>query len=230
MTRPGADELDRAERELESLLRKCEAARQRGTLSPSRQTLMTNRVAALRTALALVADARSADEAPGTAARVLADLPVQDGTVVLREAVRDDVPAIVDLLVDDPLGAHRDGATAAAGLEPYWDAFALVDADPAHLLLVATDEDAVVATMQLSFVPGLARRGALRAQIEAVRVRQDHRGGGLGAAMFAWAIDESRRRGCGLVQLTTDKARADAHRFYERLGFVASHEGLKLTL
>ena len=85
-------------------------------------------------------------------------------------------------------------------------------------------------TFQLSFLPGLARRGALRAQIEAVRVRADHRGRGLGAAMIGWAIEEARRRGCALVQLTTDKARADAHRFYEGLGFVASHEGLKLPL
>ncbi len=84
--------------------------------------------------------------------------------------------------------------------------------------------------MQLSFLPGLARRGALRAQIEAVRVRDDHRGRGLGAALFQWAIEEARRRQCALVQLTTDKSRADAHRFYERLGFVASHEGLKLRL
>ena len=84
--------------------------------------------------------------------------------------------------------------------------------------------------MQLSFLPGLARRGALRAQIEAVRVHDDLRGSGLGSAMFAWAIDEARRRGCALVQLTTDKSRTSAHRFYERLGFVASHEGMKLAL
>lgn len=84
--------------------------------------------------------------------------------------------------------------------------------------------------MQLSFLPGLARRGALRAQIEAVRVHESNRGRGLGAAMLGWAIEEARRRGCGLVQLTTDKARPDAHRFYERLGFVASHQGMKLRL
>lgn len=93
-----------------------------------------------------------------------------------------------------------------------------------------THEGQVVATMQLSFIPGRARRGALRAQIEGVRVTQDHRSSGLGAAMFVWAIDKSRRRGCALAQLTTDKVRADALRFYERLGFVASHEGLKLAL
>lgn len=84
--------------------------------------------------------------------------------------------------------------------------------------------------MQLSFVPGLVRRGALRAQIEAVRVRKDRRSSGVGAEMFQLAIDEARRRGCALVQLTTDKSRPDAHRFYERLGFIASHEGLKLEL
>jgi len=82
----------------------------------------------------------------------------------------------------------------------------------------------------VSFLPGLARRGALRAQIEAVRVRRDYRGRGLGAALFGWAIDEAQRRRCALVQLTTDKSRTDAHRFYERLGFVASHQGLKLRL
>ena len=84
--------------------------------------------------------------------------------------------------------------------------------------------------MQLSFLPGLARRGALRAQLETVRVHADYRGQGLGAAMFEWAIEESRRRGAALVQLTTDKSRSDAHRFYDRLGFVASHEGFKLHL
>jgi len=159
----------------------------------------------------------------------LGQLPVQGSTVVLREAVLGDVAAIVELLAADQLGA-RDGITSDADLQPYLRAFDVVDADPAHLLLVATDGAQVVATMQLSFLPGLARRGALRAQIEAVRVRPDYRSRGLGAALFEWAIQEARRRGCSLVQLTTDKSRSDAHRFYERLGFVASHEGLKLLL
>ena len=95
---------------------------------------------------------------------------------------------------------------------------------------MAADGDDVVGTCQLSFLPGLARRGAFRAQIEAVRVRADHRGRGLGEGMIAWAIAEAGRRGCALVQLTTDKARTDAHRFYERLGFVPSHVGFKLYL
>ena len=100
----------------------------------------------------------------------------------------------------------------------------------ARLLVVAEAERGIVATLQLSFLPGLARRGALRAQIEAVRVRQDYRGRGLGEAVMNWAIDEARRQGCALVQLTSDKSRPAAHRFYAKLGFVASHEGMKLRL
>ena len=89
---------------------------------------------------------------------------------------------------------------------------------------------AVVATLQLTVIPGLARRGSLRGQIEAVRVHEDLRGRGLGEALMTWAIDEARRRGCTLVQLTSDKRREDARRFYERLGFTASHEGFKLRV
>ncbi len=159
-----------------------------------------------------------------------AQLPVRGTTVALRRAAAEDVPAIVELLAADQLGASRDGVTTDEDLKPYLDAFAAIDADPAHLLLVATDGAQVVATMQLSFLPGLARRGALRAQIEAVRVRHGYRSRGLGGALFTWAIQEARRRGCAVVQLTTDKSRTDAHRFYERLGFGASHEGLKLKL
>lgn len=161
---------------------------------------------------------------------VLAHLRVDDATVALRRALVDDIPAIVSLLAADRLGASRDGLFADEDLSPYVQAFKLIDADPAHLLVVASDGEKVLATMQLSFLPGLARRGALRAQVEAVRVRDDYRSRGLGAALFDWAIKEARRRGCALVQLTTDKSRPDAHRFYERLGFIASHEGLKLDL
>jgi GNAT superfamily N-acetyltransferase len=97
-------------------------------------------------------------------------------------------------------------------------------------LVVAAEGGMPVGTLQLSFIPGLARQGALRAQIEAVRVRADHRSSGLGTAMVDWAVAEARRRGCSLVQLTTDRRRPDARRFYERLGFVATHDGLKLPL
>lgn len=151
-------------------------------------------------------------------------------TFILRRAIRSDVAAIVELLVADQLGATRDDGPGA-DLTPYRHAFDTIDADPGQLLLVVTTEgEAVVGTMQLSFIPGMARRGALRAQIEAVRIAATHRGRGLGAEMFAWAMAEARRRGCALVQLTTGKTRTEAHRFYQRLGFVSSHEGFKLHL
>jgi GNAT superfamily N-acetyltransferase len=161
---------------------------------------------------------------------LLAEFELPQGPVTLREARKPDVPALVALIAADQLGALRDGVRDDADLAAYEQAFAAIDADPAHILVIAESSGEVVGTMQLSFLPGLARRGALRAQIEAVRVAESTRGSGLGAAMMTWAIEESRRRGCALVQLTSDKSRADAHRFYERLGFVASHEGMKLKL
>jgi len=161
---------------------------------------------------------------------VLAQLEAGASKVTLRTAVADDVRPIVDLIAADQLGATRDGVRDAADLAAYQAAFRAIDADPAHILVVAESGGDIVGTMQLSFLPGMARRGAFRAQIEAVRVAESMRCGGLGASMITWAIDEARRRGCALVQLTTDKSRADAHRFYGRLGFVASHEGMKLPL
>jgi GNAT superfamily N-acetyltransferase len=146
--------------------------------------------------------------------------------------MRADVPLIVGLLADDQLGRSRElaGGGESNGLDPYIRAFEMIQDDPRQLLVVAADGEALVGTMQLSFIPGLSRRGSLRAQIEAVRVHADYRDRGLGRMMFEWAIAEARGRGCSLVQLTTDKTRADAHRFYERLGFVASHHGMKLSL
>ena len=160
----------------------------------------------------------------------LAVLVAESPRVMLRTATEADIPAIVGLIAADQLGATRDGVRDEADLTSYIAAFRSIDADPAHLLVVAERDGQIVGTLQLSFLPGLARRGALRAQIEAVRVARSERGSGLGAAMMDWAIDEARRRGCALVQLTSDKTRADAHRFYARLGFVASHEGMKLAL
>ena len=160
----------------------------------------------------------------------LAVLSVGPALFALRRAGARDVPAIVGLLADDELGASRE-AGADPELTPYRAAFAAIDADPGQLLLVVTAEDGrVAATMQLTFIPGLARRGALRAQIEAVRVGAGYRSRGLGEAMITWAIAEARRRGCRIVQLTSDKRRANAHRFYRRLGFAATHEGFKLPL
>ena len=160
----------------------------------------------------------------------LAELGNGSSRVLLRTATEADVPAVVGLLAADQLGASRDGVHDDGDLAAYAAAFRRIDADPAHLLVVAEKDGQIVGTFQLSFVPGLARRGALRAQIEAVRVAADQRGAGLGAAMMRWAIDEARRRGCALVQLTSDKERTEAHRFYAGLGFVASHEGMKLRL
>ncbi len=160
----------------------------------------------------------------------LATVDLGSAEAILRRAEAADVPAIVDLLAADQLGATRDGMRTAADRAAYQRAFDAIDRNPAHLLLVAEAGTDIVATLQLSFLPGLARRGALRAQIEAVRVREDYRGRGLGEALMTWVIGEARRRGCALVQLTSDKSRHGAHRFYERLGFVASHEGMKLAL
>lgn len=160
----------------------------------------------------------------------LATIELEGSAVVLRRAQAGDIPALVALLAADQLGATRDGVGSAQDLAAYQAAFRAIDADPAHVLVAAQAGRQVVGTFQLSFIPGLARRGALRAQIEAVRIHESFRGRGLGAAMMGWAIEEARRRGCALVQLTTDKARPDAHRFYERLGFVASHQGMKLRL
>jgi GNAT superfamily N-acetyltransferase len=159
--------------------------------------------------------------------RVLGEIVAGGAPYRVRRAVRADVGAIVDLIASDQIGATRDGGD----LGPYNRAFDAIDADPAQLLLAVTDAgDAVIGTLQLTFIPGLARRGALRAQIEAVRVHRTLRGRGIGHALIAWATEEARRRGCGLVQLTSDKRREQAHRFYGRLGFVATHEGFKLRL
>jgi GNAT superfamily N-acetyltransferase len=165
--------------------------------------------------------------ADGELAPTPESLPTSLGSATLRRATPGDLPVIVALLAADQLGATRDSAD---DLGPYLQAFEAIDRDPAHLLLVAETDGQVVATLQLSFLPGLARRGAWRAQIEAVRVDAAQRGTGLGRAMVRWAIEEAGRRGCALVQLTSDKQRTDAHRFYAGLGFVASHEGFKLAL
>ncbi|MGA8788712.1 MAG: GNAT family N-acetyltransferase [Paenarthrobacter sp.] len=152
---------------------------------------------------------------------------VGPGTLSLRRATKADLPRILALLADDQLGAARENAD---DLVPYQRAFDAIDADPAHLLVVGELAGDVVATFQLSYLPGLSRKGSWRAQIEAVRVSDVLRGRGVGALMIEWAVEQARERGCSLVQLTTDKSRTAAHRFYERLGFVASHEGMKLTL
>ncbi|EXG81685.1 GNAT family N-acetyltransferase [Cryptosporangium arvum] len=159
--------------------------------------------------------------------RELAQISLSSGTVVLRRAEKPDLPTLVEFLAADQLGAHHENAE---DLAPYEAAFAAIEADPAQLLVVAIVDGRIVGTFQLSVIPGLARRGSLRAQIEAVRVSDGYRNRGIGAAMMRWAIEEAGRRGCALVQLTSNKARLDAHRFYENLGFARSHDGFKLTV
>jgi ribosomal protein S18 acetylase RimI-like enzyme len=147
--------------------------------------------------------------------------------ITIRSAVAADVEPMVRMLADDQLGATRD---SPEDLEPYLRAFREIDADPNQLLVVADSGGRPVGMLQLSIIPGLSRGGAKRGQIEGVRVHSSHRGTGLGTTLLEWAIAESRRRDCALVQLTSDTSRSAAHRFYERLGFEATHTGFKLRL
>lgn len=145
----------------------------------------------------------------------------------IRKAEKRDVIDIVSMLADDKLGQLRERFE-----EPlpalYYEAFDNIQQDNNQELMVVEDEDGkVIGTFQLSFIPYLTYQGGVRAQIEAVRIHKDKRGTGLGKEVFEWAIHRARERGAHLIQLTTDKKRPDALRFYEKLGFTASHEGMK---
>jgi ribosomal protein S18 acetylase RimI-like enzyme len=146
--------------------------------------------------------------------------------VVFRAATAADIPAIVALLADDVLGAQRE----KPGDPAYDAAFAAIAADANQLLAVADVGGRVVGCLQLTFIPGLSHRGAWRGQIESVRVGSDQRGSGMGRRLIGWAVDQCRARGCTMVQLTSTASRTDARRFYEGLGFAASHVGFKLAL
>ena len=139
------------------------------------------------------------------------------------------MPDIIKMLADDMLGASRE-ALGAESLPRYLNAFRVIDADANQFLLVVDDGKEIVGTLQLTFIAGLARGGLKRGLIEAVRVASDRRGEKIGEAMIAWVLDKCRRESCGIVQLTTDKSRTDAHRFYDRLGFEPSHIGYKMML
>ena len=147
--------------------------------------------------------------------------------MIIRAAVRADLTAILGLLADDVLGKFRDYPVID---EQYEAAFAAIDSDSRNLLIVGDEAGEVVACMQITYIPSLGRHGGERSHVEAVRVRGDRRGTGRGGELMHWAIDRARERGCSLVELTSDKRRPDAHRFYARLGFAASHEGMKLIL
>ncbi len=152
-----------------------------------------------------------------------------DSAIRFRRATVNDVPAIVQLLADDALGATREHPEPPLP-QSYYDAFAAIDRDPNIELIVADSGSEVVGTVQLTYLPGLSRQGMWRALIEAVRVAAPVRGQGIGALMIQDTIARARSRGCGLVQLTSDKSREDAQRFYERLGFKRTHMGMKLSL
>lgn len=150
--------------------------------------------------------------------------------MIFREAQEPDLHDIVALLADDILGAQRENHTHPVAQE-YVDAFHALTRQDGNRLIVAVDEQGdIKGCLQLTITAGLARRGMARTTIEGVRVSADQRGSGLGTALFEYAIAEARKANCGLVQLTTDKTRPDAHRFYERLGFEPSHVGMKLKL
>ena len=145
-----------------------------------------------------------------------------------RKATRVDLPKIVEMIADDDLGRSRENYTMPLPNE-YVYAFQKIAMDAnQELVVVEIPDEGIVGTMQLTFIPYLTYRGGIRAQIEAVRIRKDQRGKGLGRKMFEWAIQKAKDRNAHLLQLTTDKKRPEAIKFYEDLGFRPSHEGMKL--
>jgi ribosomal protein S18 acetylase RimI-like enzyme len=155
---------------------------------------------------------------------------MQASDLTFRPATSEDLPAIVALLANDPLGAKRENHVPPLPAS-YEAAFTAIDQDPNNeLVVVDTEDQAVAGVLQLTLIPHITYQGGWRAQIEGVRVAASLRSSGIGEQLFLWAIERARSKGCHLVQLTSDKARPDAIRFYERLGFVASHEGMKLHL
>jgi len=149
--------------------------------------------------------------------------------IVFRAAREEDLPDIIELLADDPLGSARDDASLPLD-DRYAAAFVAISHDANQLMAVAEQGSCVIGCLQLSFIPGLTRKGAWRGQIEGVRIAAACRGKGFGQEFFDWAIRQCRERNCALVQLSTDVARPEAKRFYESLGFEASHVGMKLVL
>lgn len=152
-----------------------------------------------------------------------------NSALTFRLATKDDLTDIVNMLADDPLGALREKIETTLP-ETYSQAFARIKNDSNQELTVAQLDGEIVATFQLTFIQYLTHQGGLRAQIEAVRVKSAHRGKGIGAMMFSYAIDRAKQKGCYLLQLTTDKQRPQAIKFYESLGFTATHEGMKCKL
>jgi GNAT superfamily N-acetyltransferase len=150
-------------------------------------------------------------------------------SATFRRAMRSDLERVVQLLADDPLGRDRESPSLPLA-DAYVQAFESIAADPNNELLVAERTGAVIGVLQITFIPNLTHQGAWRGIIEGVRVAPVARSQGVGRAFFEWAIERARERGCRMVQISSDKSRPDAIRFYESLGFVASHEGLKRML
>ena len=149
--------------------------------------------------------------------------------LMFRNARPDDLKMLLSMLADDSLGKQRELVSDAMP-ECYLRAFSAIQKDLNNELIVVEVTQSVVGMLQMTFIPYLTYQGSWRALIEGVRVHKNHRGQGVGKQMFDWAIQRARERGCAIVQLTSDKRRSNALRFYERLGFVASHEGFKLRL
>ncbi|BDW92879.1 N-acetyltransferase family protein [Allomuricauda sp. XS_ASV26] len=145
-----------------------------------------------------------------------------------RKASINDVPTIIEMIADDTLGSKRENYTIPLP-KAYYDAFERIDTDKNQELTVVENEvGEVIGVFQMTFIPYLTYQGGIRAQIEGVRVHKEHRGMGIGKSVFEWAINRAKERNAHLLQLTTDKKRPDAIRFYESLGFKASHEGMKM--
>lgn len=155
-------------------------------------------------------------------------LTIDSHTYIVRGATREEVPTIVALLADDVLGSQREADDT--DLAPYFAAFDRIAEHANQDILVIERAGQIVGTLDISMLASLSRQGALRMQIEAVRIARSERGTGLGTALFMWLIDHARQSGCQLIQLTSDRSRDDVHRFYQRLGFVPSHIGYKLHL
>ncbi|WP_155758841.1 GNAT family N-acetyltransferase [Bacillus safensis] len=149
--------------------------------------------------------------------------------LTFREAVQEDLDKIVFMLSDDKLGQKRECYTSPL-LESYIKAFRSIDADPNIELIVACDQEEAIGVLQLTMTPFLTHQGGWRASIEGVRTASTHRGKGVGSLLIKWAIQRASDRGCHMIQLTTDKQRPEARHFYEKLGFEATHEGMKLHL
>jgi len=149
--------------------------------------------------------------------------------ITFRLATRADLPSIVRMLADDELGSQREHYVVPIP-EPYYAAFEEINSDPNHELIVAELNREVIGTLHLMFLPSISFQGGLRAQIESVRVDRKNQNQGIGTEMMQRTIERARKRGAQVVQLTTHQSREDAHRFYERLGFKASHVGMKLNL